>query len=223
MAKEKDENADREPESKGKIHERRKRKAEISSRYREAKSKLPDNPRYDSWGYTAPPTRNPAKNIIPPLWEVIKSEAYSVYRWSVERDRYDELETPEHRLARALGKIQLRPHYWSKPTNENLTNNLDGEDATRLYLFFDLSALNQSGVARAINDSDIREALGIEDSVSQPTLNRMPGRMDDQTRHYYASETETLVRRLQGTKLEHWFRGPTPDTITTDGEGFPPV
>ncbi|MCF2208238.1 hypothetical protein KVP02_11320, partial [Halobacterium salinarum] len=141
----------------------------------------------------------------------------------MERDRYDELETPEHRLAKALGKVQLRPYYWSKPTNENLTENLDGEDATRLYLFFDLSALNQSGVARAINDSDIREALGIENSVSQPTLNRMPGWMDDETRHYYASETETLVRRLQGTKLEHWFRGPTPDTIATDGEGFPPV
>ncbi|MFN1126843.1 transposase [Halobacterium salinarum] len=28
---------------------------------------------------------------------------------------------------------------------------------------------------------------------------------------------------MQGTKLEHWFRGPTPDTIATDGEGFPPV
>lgn len=43
MAKEKDEDADREPESKGGIHERRQRKAEISSRYTEAKSKLPDD------------------------------------------------------------------------------------------------------------------------------------------------------------------------------------
>ncbi len=215
MVKEKDEDANREPESKGEIHERQSKKAEISSRYRGAKSKLPDNPRHDPWGYTALPTCNPAKNIIPPMWEVIKSEAYSVYRWSVERDRHDELETPEHRLAKALGKVQLRPHYWSKPTNENLTENLDGEDATRLYLFFDLSALNQSGEARVINDSGIREALGIEDSVSQPTLNRMPERIDDETRHYYASETETLVRRLQDTKLEHWFRDPTPDTIAS--------
>ena len=81
----------------------------------------------------------------------------------MKRDRYDELETPEHRLAKALGKVRLRPYYWSKPTNEHLTENLDGEDATRLYLFFDLSALNQSEVARAINDPDIQEALGIED------------------------------------------------------------
>lgn len=51
----------------------------------------------------------------------------------------------------------------------------------------------------------------------------MPGRMDEETRHYYASETETLVRQLQDTKLEHWFRDPTPDTIVTDCEGFHPV
>ncbi|WP_238593376.1 transposase [Natronobacterium lacisalsi] len=223
MAKEKDEDADRDPESKGEIHERWERKGEISSRYTEAKSKLPDDPRTDPWAYTGLLSRNPAKNITPPLWEAIKSEAYRVYRWSVERDRYDGLESPEHRLAKALGKVQLRHYYWSKGTNENLTENLDGEDATRLYLFFDLSALNQSGVARAIKNPDIREALGIENSVSQPTLNRMPGRMDEETRHYYASETETLVRQLQDTKLEHWFRDPTPDTIVTDGEGFPPV
>ena len=47
--------------------------------------------------------------------------------------------------------------------------------------------------------------------------------MDEETRHYYASEAETLVRQLQDTKLEHWFRDPIPDTIVTDGEGFPPV
>lgn len=222
MAKEKDDDADRDPESKGEIHERWEEKGEISRRYREAESKLPDDPRTDPWAYTALLSQNPAKNITPPLWEAIKSEAYRVYRWSVERDRYD-LKSPEHRLAKALGKVQLRHYYWSKGKNEDLTDNLDGEDATRLYLFFDLSALNQSGVARAINDSDIRESLGIENSVSQPTLNRMPGRMDEETRHYYASEAETLVRQLQDTKLEHWFRDPTPDTIVTDGEGFSPV
>jgi hypothetical protein len=47
--------------------------------------------------------------------------------------------------------------------------------------------------------------------------------MDDETWHYYASETETPVRQLQDTKLEHWSCDPTPDTIVTDGEGFPPV
>ena len=223
MAKEKDDDADRDPESKGKIHERWQEKAEISSRCTEAKKKLPDDPRDDPWAHTALLSRNPAKNITPPLWETIKSHAYRVYNWAEEPNRYDEPETPEHRLAKALGKVQLRHYYWSKGTNEHLTENLDGEDATRLYLFFDLSALNQSEVVRAINNAEIREALGIEKPVSQPTLNRMPGRMENETRHYYASETETLVRQLQDTKLEHWFRDPTPDTIVTDGEGFPPV
>lgn len=166
MAKEKDDDADRNPESKGEIHERRQEKTEISSRYTEAKKKLPDDLRDDPWVYTGLLSRNPAKNITPPLWEAIKSEAYRVYRWSVERDRYDDLETPEHRLAKALGKVQLRHYYWSKGKKEDLTENLDGEDATRLYLFFDLSALNQLGVACAIKNPDIREALGIENSVS---------------------------------------------------------
>lgn len=47
--------------------------------------------------------------------------------------------------------------------------------------------------------------------------------MEPADRHYYASGTETLVRQLQDTDIEHWFREPTPDTIVTDGEGFPPV
>lgn len=47
MAKDKDEDADREPESKGEIHERRQEKAEISSRYTEAKRELPDDRRID--------------------------------------------------------------------------------------------------------------------------------------------------------------------------------
>lgn len=103
MAKEKDDDADRDPESKGEIHERWEEKGEISRRYREAESKLPDDPRTDPWAYTALLSQNPAKNITSPLWEAIKSEAYRVYRWSVERDRYD-LKSPEHRLAKALGK-----------------------------------------------------------------------------------------------------------------------
>ncbi|WP_206022022.1 hypothetical protein [Salarchaeum sp. JOR-1] len=41
MAKEKNEDADREPESKGEIHERRQEKAKISSRYREAERNYP--------------------------------------------------------------------------------------------------------------------------------------------------------------------------------------
>ena len=59
MAKEKDEDADRDPESKGEIHERWEKKGEISRRYTEAKSKLPDDP----WAYTGLLSRNPAKSI----------------------------------------------------------------------------------------------------------------------------------------------------------------
>ena len=43
MAKEKDD-ADRDLESKGKIHEQRQEKAKISSQYTEAKRELPDDP-----------------------------------------------------------------------------------------------------------------------------------------------------------------------------------
>ncbi|MEZ3163849.1 hypothetical protein ABNG03_03755 [Halorubrum sp. RMP-47] len=52
MAKEKDESADRTPQSKGEIHEGWEQKGEISRRYREAERKLPDNPRDDLWAYT---------------------------------------------------------------------------------------------------------------------------------------------------------------------------
>jgi hypothetical protein len=36
-----------------------------------------------------------------------------------------------------------------------------------LYLFFDLSALNQLGVARAIGDAEIQVALGIDTVVRE--------------------------------------------------------
>ena len=71
MAKEKDDNADRNPESKGEIHERRQEKAEISSRYTEANKKLPDDPRDDHWAHTGLLSRDPIKSITPPLWKVI--------------------------------------------------------------------------------------------------------------------------------------------------------
>ena len=63
-----------------KIHERRQEKAETASRYREAESKLSDDPRTGPWAYTGLLTRNPAKNITPPLWEAIRSAASRVYR-----------------------------------------------------------------------------------------------------------------------------------------------
>ena len=88
---------------------------------------------------------------------------------------------------------------------------------------FDLSPLYQSEVARKVNNQSYRDVLGISTSVGQPTLNRMPGWMDTEHRHYYASETETLVRQWEDTAFEGWMRSPTPDAVVTDGEGFPPV
>jgi hypothetical protein len=166
-----DEDADRDPETKGEIRQRWEEKGKISNGYTEARSKLPDSPADDPWGYSELPTRNPAKNITPPLWEVLKSEVYRVHRRAEQGRMSNPPETPEHRLAEAIGRVQLRPYYWSKGTNEELTQNLDGEEATRLYLFFDLSPFTQTDVARAIKKPAFRESLGIEQSVSQPTLN----------------------------------------------------
>ena len=47
--------------------------------------------------------------------------------------------------------------------------------------------------------------------------------MNKKTRQMYSSETETLVRQLQGGRYESWVRDPTPETISADGEGFPPA
>jgi hypothetical protein len=47
MAKEKDDDADRDPETEGEIHEQWAEKAEISNRCSEAKRNLPDDPRMD--------------------------------------------------------------------------------------------------------------------------------------------------------------------------------
>ena len=64
MAKEKDEDVERNPETKGRIDKRRREKAELSRGYKEARQELPDNPRDDPWGYTELPARNPAENVI---------------------------------------------------------------------------------------------------------------------------------------------------------------
>lgn len=219
MTKKRDDEVDREPETKGSIDERRQKRAEISRRYTKAKQELPDDPRDDPWAYTELPARNPARNIVSPLWETIQNRAQNVDSFS----RHYTFDCPAQRIAYAIGKLSLYPHYWSRGTNEHLTENLDGEEATRLYLFFDLSPLNQSDVARKIQQQSFQEALGISEGVSQSTLNRMPGRMSPRRRQFYASQTETLVRQWQGTKYEDWVRPPTPETVTTDGEGFPPV
>ncbi|AFO57566.1 MULTISPECIES: hypothetical protein [unclassified Natrinema] len=78
MAKEKDEDADRDPETKERIDKRWREKAELSRDYKDARDELTDNPRDDPWGYTELPARNPAENVIPPLWERIRSNALTV-------------------------------------------------------------------------------------------------------------------------------------------------
>ncbi|ESS10806.1 MAG: hypothetical protein A07HR60_02827 [uncultured archaeon A07HR60] len=123
MPRERDEDAERNPETRGRIDKRRKKKSEISRGYREARQELPDNPRDDPWGYTELPTRNPAENIVPPLWERIRSNALTVSQSSKQSN-----DLPAFLLAKALGKIQFFPHYWHPGVNENLTQNLDGNE-----------------------------------------------------------------------------------------------
>lgn len=219
-----DKDADRDPETKGEIHQRWEKKAEIGRGYMEARRELPDSPADDPWAYTELPTRNPAENIIPPLWEILDASA-TLVRQQMERD----LSTNEtggdifDPIAATIGRTRLFPHYWDEGSNANLTRNLDGEEATRVYLYLDLSPLAEYRIADRLDIGAVRRELNIENTVSQSTLNRMPGRMEPEHRHYYASETETLVRQWQETKYEDWVRNPTPDTIAPDGEGVPPV
>lgn len=130
MSRERDEDAERTPETRGRIDRLREEKSGISRGYREARRELPDNPRDDPLGYTELLTRNPAENIVLPLWERIRSNALTVSQSSKQSN-----DPPASLLAKALGKVQLFPHYWHPGVNENFTQNLDGEEATRLYLF----------------------------------------------------------------------------------------
>lgn len=200
-----DKDANRDPETEGEINSRRKEKAELWKGYREARQELPDSPADYPWGYTELPTRNPAGNVIPPLWEILRDEALSVSgaerRGSVD---FEEGYPPVEPIAHVIGPTRLFPHYWSPGQNDGLARDLDGEEATRVYLYLDLSPLPEYKVASRIDQADVREGLGIENSVSQSTLNRMPGRMDAGLRTFYASETETLVRQWEGTKFEEW-------------------
>ncbi|ELZ96569.1 transposase [Haloferax sulfurifontis] len=219
-----DKDANRDPETEGEINRRREERAEIGKGYRAARRKLPDSPADDPWGYMELPTRNPADYEIPPLWEALADSASRV-RWRTERNSLTgepgaDIFDP---IAATIGETRLFPHYWDKGDNADLTRNLDGEEATRVYLYMDLSPLPEYRVADRIGMARVRDALDIENSVSQSTLNRMPGRMDKERRYYLASETETLVRQWQDTKYEDWVRNPTPDTIAPDGEGVPPV
>ena len=211
-----DEDADRDPEPPARIKERRERLAELDRQFRERRQELEEKAAADPWEFwpeTHDDRYNPADYEIPPLWEVIDDKADTVRRFSDAHDL----------LAETIGRTSLRPYYWSPGDNEGLTRNLSGLEATRVYLYLDLSPLPEYRIADRLDDSRIRDSLGIENSVSQSTLNRMPGRMESGRRTYYASETETLVRQWQDTRHEDWVREPTPETIAPDGEGVPPV
>jgi len=173
----------------------------------------------DPWDYlpeTHDDLYNEADYEIPPLWERLDSNAELVH----QRMEGDGINNP---LAATIGRTRLFPHYWSPGDNGDLTQKLDGNDATRVYLYLDLSPIAEYRISDRLKTGSIQSDLDIDDTVSQSTLNRMPGRMDSGQRTYYASETETLVRQWQGTKFEDWVREPTPETISPDGEGVPPV
>ena len=214
-----DEDAERDPETPQEIEDRRTTVRELRKRERDRRKELEEKAAADPWDYwpeTHDDLYNEADYEIPPLWEQLDSNARSV------RFRMDNLDIKDP-LAFTIGKTVLDPHYWSPGDNEDLTQKLDGEDATRVYLYLDLSPIAEYRIASRISSSDVQEELGIENGVSQSTLNRFPGRMNDRERTYYASETETLVRQWQDTPYEEWVRNPTPETIAPDGEGVPPV
>ena len=108
---------------------------------------------------------------MPPLWGAIKSEGFAFILWAEEGHRYDELETPEHRLAKAPGKVRLRP-----TIGQTRPRRISTERTHAAVSVLRPLGAQPSDVARVINDPDIQEALGMGDSVSQPTLNRMPER-----------------------------------------------
>jgi hypothetical protein len=213
-----DDDADRNPEQPGSIRERRKRRAELDRAYRERRRELEKEAEADPWDYlpeTHDDLYNEADYEIPPLWETIQKKAEGINRLSTRE--YDD------RLAAAIGKTTLVPFYCTPSDHADICRNLDGVEVIRLYLFMDLSPKPEYRIADQLKYEDTREELRLSDTVSQSTINRIPGRLGDRPRNYYASETETLVRQWEDTKYESLVREPTPDTIAPDGKGIPPV
>ena len=211
-----DEEADRDPEPPSHIKERRKREAKLDRQFRERRRELKEKAAGDPWDFipeTHDDMYNPADYEVSPLWEVLADSA----------DTADQFAEVDDLLADTIGRTRLRPHYWSQGDNANLSQKLSGLEATRIYLYLDLSPLPEYRIVNRLKNPRIRESLSIENTVSQPTLNRMPGQMGSKERTYYASQTETLVRQWQDTRFEDWVREPTPDTIAPDGEGVPPI
>lgn len=197
MTKRRDEGANRDPETRTEIEERSRRISKLSD----------------------PLRGDPGEVVVgeSALWERLYDQLNQVnasYSRSREEIFSPELPELEYPIAEAIRRTSLiKYHYHDQ--NGHLSENLNGREATKLYLYFDLSPLHESDVAGNTSDEEFREMLGISNPVSQPTLSRMPGRMGEKTRHMYASEAETLVRQLQGGRYESWVRDPTPDTIGT--------
>jgi hypothetical protein len=70
----KHDDADRDPESKGKIHERRQEKARISIRYREAERKLPDDLRDLRLPTEPPETRQVFADVLGAGWSTADAD-----------------------------------------------------------------------------------------------------------------------------------------------------
>jgi hypothetical protein len=213
---------DRDPESPGRIKERRAHKARLNREYEERQAELERKRKHDPFG-GAPETRddlyNPADCEISPLWEALNTSARRVFSPAFHQT-VDDAPDP---LARVIGKTPLFPHYWGPGDSDHVARDLDGREANRVYLYLDLSPIPEYRVAACLKKLGVRDALNVENSVSQSTLNRMPGRMDKHRRQFFANEAETLVRQWQGTQFEDWVREPTPDTVAPDGQGVPPV
>jgi len=205
-----DDDVERDPETQGSINERREYRAELAEGYRRAKEEADDS----GWHDVLEPTEHPSRTEPVPLWEVIDTRASHTRRF--DDDAFDP-------LAATIGRVDLYPHFWGPGDCADVTRNLDGREVLRVYLYFDLSPLPEYRVADRLDYSQLRDELSVSTSISQSTLNRLPGRMEEQTRRYYASEAETLVRQWQDTRYEDWVREPTPETVAPDGEGIPPV
>lgn len=204
-----DDEADRDPESPASIEERRETRARLNNEYRERQRDLPDG-----IPETHDDLHNPADYEAIALWEALHNSAENVRQFH---------EDPFDPLAATIGRVDLFPHFWEPGDCADITQNLDGREALRVYLYFDLSVLPEYRVADRLDFGQLRDELSVSTAISQSTLNRLPGRMDERTRRYYASEAETLVRQWQDTPYEDWVREPTPETVAPDGEGIPPV
>jgi hypothetical protein len=209
-----DDEADRDPEPPASIEERRETRARLNRRYREQEKN-----RESGWLEQHEFTENPAKGEPVALWEAIQNNLQTVTGLAAT----GVTDEPFDALADAIGRTRLRPFYWDEGDCADVTRKLDGREATRVYLYFDLSPMPEVRVADHLSYAPVQDELDISTGISQSTLNRLPGRMDERQRHFYASEAETLVRELEKTGLSDLVREPTPETVAPDGEGIPPV